>query len=249
MKDNFLYYQLMRDHRAMSVMIATKHSRSKALLFEDPKTKRTRALRYASNKESIFEDEQEGHVILEPIIFEDGVLKVDKKRHNLVKFLEHHPDNAINGGSLFKLRDFEAEAEDTERMLEIEYKAQDLSRKLTDDQYKAIHRTFSRDTDKLYASEIRKDVKLFARNNPVDFLDMIEDPSIEMNNIVATAIDENLVTFRRNNKEIFFNLKGNKKMITRVPEGVDHIQHFQEYLDSNDGLEDFKTLEEAVSEL
>ena len=249
MKDNFVYYQLLRDSRAMSVMIATKHSRSKPLLYEDSESKKTRALRYASNKDSIFEDEQEGHVILEPIIFEDGLLKVDKKRHNLLNFLDHHPDNLKNGGSLFKMRDFEAEAKDTERMLDIEYQAQELSRKLSDDQYIAIHRTFSRDTDKLYASEIRKDVKLFARNNPVDFLDMIEDPSVEMNSVIATAINEGLVNFRRNNREVFFNLKGNRKMITRVPEGVDHLKHFQDYLESNEGLEDFETLEQAVSEL
>jgi len=39
------------------------------------KENENRPLRYARNQKSPFEDEQDGNVILEPIVFEDGMLE------------------------------------------------------------------------------------------------------------------------------------------------------------------------------
>lgn len=256
MKDNFKYYQIVAKSKqnAMSVSIATKNSRSKPLLHEykDPKDKDapsvTRALRYAENKPSPFEDEQHGHVVLSPIIFEDGLLKVEKSRSNLIQFLDLHPDNLKNGGKLFKERDFEEEAREDEDFLDAEFKAQELARKLSGSEYEAIHRMISKDTDRLDSVEIRRDVKKFARNNPFDFLDMVDSPDLEKSEFMSTIISEELVTFRANG-QIHYNLPDNKKMITRTPKGQDSVLYFEEFLMTNEGLEALTILEEYIASM
>lgn len=250
MKSNTLYYQIVSEgkQKARSVMIATKNSRSKPLLFEDEKTGTTRALRYAENKPSPFEDEQTGQVILSPIIFEDGLLTVDKKRNNLIKFLDMHPDNVKNGGTLFKLRDFEEEARKYEAMLDIEDKARDIARDLTIDQCLAIHRVFSKDTNRLSSTEIRRDVRIYAKNNPEDFLSMIDDPEIELGGIVTRVFEDGLISLRKNESEIYFNLPNNKSLVTRVPKGKKPQQHLEEFFKRDEGLASLSIFENFLAE-
>ena len=52
-------YRLKRDAAPLSYMLSTKHTKRKALLYFDEETGVNRALRYARNQKSIFEDEQE----------------------------------------------------------------------------------------------------------------------------------------------------------------------------------------------
>jgi hypothetical protein len=248
MKDKVLYYQIVdkNKQRALSVMIATKNTRSKPLLYEDSESGVTRALRYAENKKTPFEDEQTGQVILSPIVFEDGVLKVEKSRHNLVQFLELHPDNVKNGGHLFKLRDFEEEASQSELILDIEDKARDMARELTMDQYLSVHRIISRNTDRLTSAEVRRDVRIYARNNPEDFLSIVDDPETELNGIVGRIFEENLVSLRKNNTEIYYNLPNNKSMVTRVPKGKKPQQHLEEFFKRDEGLSALSIFEESL---
>lgn len=249
MKDNTLYYQIVSTskQKARSVMIATKNSRSKPLLFEDEKTGTTRALRYAENKPSPFEDEQTGQVILSPIVFEDGLLKVDKKRNNLIQFLDLHPDNVKNGGSLFKLRDFEQEALAVHEELDLEDRARDIARDLTIDQCLAIHRIIGRNTDSLTSSEVRRDVRVYAKNNPEDFLSMVEDPDVELGGIVGRLFEEGLISLRKNDSEIYFNLPNSKSLVTRVPKGKNPQQHLEEFFKRDEGLDALTIFEDFLA--
>ena len=56
-----------------------------------------RELRYATNQNSPFVDEQKGEATIGHIIFEDGVLTVPKEKQNLQKLLSlYHPrKNAV----------------------------------------------------------------------------------------------------------------------------------------------------------
>ncbi len=60
-------------------MLASRNSRRFPLLWFDEEKGEQRALRYARNQQSPFEDEQDGNAILEPIVFEDGFFWREKK--------------------------------------------------------------------------------------------------------------------------------------------------------------------------
>ena len=88
-------YKLKRDAAPLSFMLASRHTKRYPLLWFDENTGENRALRYSRNQKSVFEDEQDGNAILEPIIFEDGFLNVPKNNQVLQKFLTLHPQNGI----------------------------------------------------------------------------------------------------------------------------------------------------------
>jgi hypothetical protein len=83
-------YKLTKDKAPLSYSIPSRNSKRKSLLWFDEETGMNRALRYSKNQKSIFEDEQDKNVILEPIVFEDGLLFVPKENQILQKFLAQH---------------------------------------------------------------------------------------------------------------------------------------------------------------
>ena len=89
-------YQLKGNKAPLAFMINSRNSRRKPLLYFDGT--RNRALRYSSNQGSPFQDEQDDNAILEPIVFEDGMLFVRKENPVLQEFLSYHPGN----GTLFE---------------------------------------------------------------------------------------------------------------------------------------------------
>ena len=127
MKSNTKVYRLTGGKTPLTCMIATKHSRSKELTWLDEEKKENRALRYATNQSSIFQDEQDGQARLGHIVFIDGTIVVEKRKMTLQQFLEYHPDNVKNGGTLFYEMNHEAEAKKEVEAMDLDFEAQKLS--------------------------------------------------------------------------------------------------------------------------
>ena len=88
-KDRF--YVLTDEMQPLTYMLASRNTRRFPLMHFDGKV--NRALRYARNQKSPFEDEKDGNILLDPIVFEDGFLSVPKTNQALQKFLELHHFN------------------------------------------------------------------------------------------------------------------------------------------------------------
>ena len=82
-----------------------------------------------------------------------------------------------------------------------------------------------------------------ARNNPKNFLDMMNDPQLRLNNIASKAISEGYFSLRNNRRDIYFNLPDNKKKLMGVPFNEDPIRVLASWLQSDDGLDVFQMLE------
>ena len=87
-------YKLLGDVAPLSYMLASRHTRRFPLLWFDEEKGENRALRYARNQKSPFEDEQDGNAVLEPVMFEDGMLSVPRTNQALQKFLYYHPSTS-----------------------------------------------------------------------------------------------------------------------------------------------------------
>ena len=87
-------YRLLNGN-PLSYTLASRNTQRFPLMWYDEKNNVNRPLRYASNQKSPFEDEQDGSAILEPIVFEDGLLRVPKNNPVLQEFLHYHPLNGI----------------------------------------------------------------------------------------------------------------------------------------------------------
>lgn len=241
-------YVLNQAKTPVSFFVQSRSNKRRQLLHFDEEKGINRALRYSKNQRSIFEDEQDGTAILEPIVMEDGKITVPKNNPLLQKFMDIHPDNTANGGTLFYEFDPQKIAEDRVRDLNLEVDALIAARGLDIDVMKSIARVYlGVDPDKMTSSEIKHDILLFAKNYPEELLDAIEDPDISVNDFSSRAFKEGYITFRAG-KDIHYNLSNNKKKILTVPFGERKEDVFMTWLKSNEGIEFYKYLEKEFSE-
>ena len=235
-------YKLRRDIAPLSYILPSRNSHRHPLMYFDGTS--NRALRYSPNQKSPFEDEQDKNVILEPIIFEDGFLKVPKTNPVLQYFLDIHPDNGLK----FEVVDNEKDAETELEVMNYEVDALIAAKQLGLSELERIGRVIlGRDVTKMSTAELKRDVLVYARNNPKEFLDTLNDPMTNISATVALMFDKGILGYR-GSKDVHFNLPNNKKRMLTVPYGEDRDYIVASYLQSDEGLETFKLLEPMLED-
>jgi len=233
-------YKLKDDVAPLSYMLPTRHTKRFPLLWFDEETGENRALRYSRNQKSIFEDEQDGNVILEPIVFEDGFLNVSKTNQTLQKFLSIHPLNGTRFVEINKEKDAKKDME----ILSVEVDALIEAKKMDIEQLETIGRVLLGDVSKLTTAELKRDMLVYARNYPHDFLNIIKDPQIKLQSTVQEFFDAGLLQSKK--QSIHFNLEKNKSRMVTIPAGEDPLAMVAEFLRSDEGIESLKLLEKTL---
>ena len=234
-------YKLTKNAAPLSFMLSTRHSRRKPLLYFDGKI--NRALRYASNQKSPFEDEQDGNAILEPIVFENGFLSVPKENQVLQHFLSIHPSN----GTVFIEVNKEQDAQGELETMNLEADAVLAARSMDVSQMEMVARVMlDINPDKLSSTELRRDMMILAKRYPAEFLEAVEDPEMDMYSKVTLMIQKGILGLRNNGRNVHYNLKNNKKRMMTVPFGEDPKTAIAAYLQSDEGIEVLKLLEKHL---
>jgi hypothetical protein len=232
-------YVLKRKTFPISFMLASRNTRNKPLLYFDSSKGLNRALRYAVNQKSPFEDEQDGNFILEPIIFEDGLLAVNKFNQVLQQFLEYHPDNGV----LFEEVDTQRDASNQVEMMYSQLDAQLAARDLDINTADALGRVLlGARVDRLTTEELRRDLMIYARNHPREFMNMLNDPELKLSDVAAKALQDGTFVLKNKKRDIYFNLPDNKNKLMGVPFGEDPVRLLVSWLQSNDGLDVYELL-------
>ena len=238
------FYKLKRDVAPLTYMLASRNSQRYPLLWFDEEKGINRPLRYARNQKSPFEDEQDGNAILEPIVFEDGVLFVPKTNQVLQKFLYYHPQRDMVFEEINKERDAQEELDYVEAALE----AQVIAKNLEFEKLVSVARVLlGSQAEKMSSIELKRDILLYAKENPVDFLDTLNDPMLEMQDTVYQFFNKNYLTFRNGNKDVYFNLPKNKKKLLTVPFGEDPYFIVASHFQSDEGVELYKLLKSRLN--
>ena len=236
-------YRLLRDVAPLSLMLSSHHSHRSPLLYFDEEKGVNRPLRYARNQKSPFEDEQDGNAIMEPIIFEDGFLHVQRSNQVLQHFLSYHPGNGQIFEEVNEAKDAAEELEIQELILD----AQLLARDLTITKLETVCRVvMGARADKMSTSELKRDVLVYARNYPAEFIDILNDPALQMYDDVVQIFDKGLLSLRNKNRDVYFNLKDNKTKILTVPYGEDAADIMASYFQTDDGVETYKLLKQML---
>ena len=239
-------YRLTGNQYPLSYMLASRHSSRSPLLHFDDEQGINRPLRYARNQRSPFEDEQDGNAIFEPIVFEDGMLMVEKQNQVLQQFLHYHPSNGMVFEEINNSRDASVELE----YVEAELNAQIEAKKITTDVNKltSVCRVLmGNGIDNMTIPELKRDILLYAKARPEDFMDTINDPMLELMDTIHQFMMAGFITFRNNNKDVYYNLPNNKKKMLTVPYGEDPNYIVGSFLQSDEGLEVFKLLKNKLS--
>jgi hypothetical protein len=228
----------------LSYTLASRNHPRFPLMHYDEKANVNRSLRYAVNQKSPFEDEQDGNAILEPVVFTDGLLHVPKNNPVLQQFLHYHPLNGIIFGEVDK----EKEASEEVYELNIEVDALIEARQLSIEQIEMITRVmFGKDPSTISTAELKRDILVFAKNDPKEFLSIINDPELKFHAKVRQFFDNKLLVLKNNEKEVWFNTATNKKKMMSVPFGDDAYEAAASYLQSDEGIDSLKMLDASMS--
>jgi hypothetical protein len=227
----------------LSYTLASRNHPRFPLMWFDEKNNQNRALRYSVNQKSPFEDEQDGNAIIEPIIFEDGFLRVPRTNPVLQEFLHYHPLNGNIFIEVDKEKDASIEVED----LNTEVDALVEARQLTLDQIETLTRVlFGKDPSTVSTAELKRDILVYAKTNPREFLNVLNDPELKFQAKVRLFFENKLLILRNSEKEVWFNTITNKKKMLSVPFGEDPYGMVAHYLQSDEGLDSLKMLESSL---
>ncbi len=229
----------------LSYTIASRNNPRFPLMWFDEDKGINRVLRYAINQNSPFEDEQDGNAIVEPIVFEDGFLTVPRTNVVLQKFLYYHPHN----GTLFAEVDKEKEASEDVKDLNIQVDALIEARSLDINQIEMIARVlFGTDPSLMSTPELKRDILIFAKRYPEEFLEAINDPELKFQAKVRTFFENSWITVRGNNKELWYNTSTNKKKMCSIPFESEPFDTAIAFLKSDEGIDGLKMLDMLLEE-
>jgi hypothetical protein len=95
-------------------------------------------------------------------------------------------------------------------------------------------------------AELKRDVFVYARNYPMSFLEMLNDPMLQLRNTCAKFFEYDLLKLKNKGRDIYFNLPQNKKKLLTVPFGENHIYILASYLQTDEGIEVLRLLENKI---
>ena len=233
---NRTYY--LRD--GLSPLTYTINSRS--IYWFDEEKGYERELKYTMNQKTPFVDEFKGDAILGHITFIDGVLSVPKEKQTLQKLLSlYHPQK----GRLFNEFDPVETAVDELKDIEIEIEALNVAKNLDIDLAEAVLRVEQGNkVSNMTSKEIKRDVLLYAKNNPSLFLELANDDNVQLRNFGIKAVEAGLLKLSADNRT--FNWGSNDRKIMTVPFDEHPYSALAAFFKTDEGLEIYKNIEKRL---
>lgn len=226
-------YLLKGSRTPIRYMISVKHTAAKPLTYFDGQM--NRALRWATNQITPFVDEQDGMATIEPIVFENGKLLVEDWNVNLQKFLMMHP----GFNKLFYEFDKEKNASQDLSTITTALDAQIACKELSIDELEAIARVAlpkSTMVSNMTSSELRRDMLIWSRNNPSQFMDLLNDENLKLRNIAVRAVESGILHVKDDNRTVVWGEDKRNKVIV-VPYGENVYSALGMFFKTDEGLD------------
>lgn len=235
-------YILLGNKAPITYTLASRHHSRNPLMWWDEEKGMSRELRYASNQNSPFKDEQDGFSTLKHIVFRNGSLFVPKSDQALQKLLSlYHPQKNLTYYEV----DAIAEAKDDLEDLELEITALNLAKDLDIDHSEAVLRVEQGSSvSKMTSSEIRRDILLFAKRNPATFIALVEDDNVQLRNFAIKAVEAGIISLSGDQRS--FHWGSNNKKLMSVPFDENPYSAFAAYLKTDEGVEVYKSIEKKL---
>ena len=236
-------YELTGHKRPIVYSMPTRHSKNVSLLYFDENKGHQRELRYATNQRSCFVDEQEGPVTLGRIVFRDGQLSVPKENIALQQLLSLYHPYTLEG----RIKEYkpEAIAEAQVENIESELEAMNLAKSMDIDQAEAIMRVeIGSMVTKMSSKELKRDLLVFARNNPQLFIELANDENVHLRNIGIRAVEADIISLSGDNRTFSFGSTGRKLMT--VPFDEHPYSALAAYFKTDEGMEVLNAIEKRL---
>ena len=233
------YYHLLNGQSPLTTRINSKHSSRKPLMWFDEEKQYNRELRYATNMKSPFMDEQKGTATLGHIVFHNGVLMVPRDKQALQKLLSlYHP----NRNKIYSERDEVVEAGNELDDLELQVEAMSMAINMDIDKAEAILRVeLGSAVSKMSSKELKRDLLLFAKSDPILFLDLVNDENVELRNFGIRATEMGIISLAQDQRTFTWASNGRKLM--NVPFDENPYSAMAAWFKTDEGVEVYKSIE------
>ena len=230
-------YYLRNGLKPLSYMI-----KSANIYYFDEQKGYERELKYCENQKTPFVDEMKGDQRLSHIIFRNGALYVEKTKTVLQKFLSmYHPDN----GSLFYEFEPVKEAVNEIERLELEADAILAARNMDIDMAEAVMRVeLGSKVSEMSSKELKRDLLLFARNNPDLLLELINDDNVQLRNYGIKATELGII--KLSNDQRTFKWGSNDRKLMTVPFDEHPYSALAAWFKTDEGMEIYSNIEKQL---
>ena len=202
-----------------------------------------RELKYTSNQRTSFVDEMKGEQRLEHIIFQNGGLFVPKNKTVLQKLLSlYHPHK----DKLFYEHKPAEVAEQQIDILELEVDALIAARDVDIDMAEAIMRVeIGSEVSNMSSKEVKRDLLLFAKENPALFLELASDDNVMLRNFGIKAVEARILKLSENQRDFLW-ASTNRKLFT-VPFEEHPYTALAAWFKTDEGMEIYANIEKRLN--
>lgn len=235
-------YFLKGKKNPLTHTINSRHTSKHPLLWFDEKTGEQHEIRYATNQTSPLKTYQKGEATLGHIIFKNGSLFVPKQKQNLQKLLSiYHPAK----NKLYTEHNPIVIAEDQLSLLDMQIDALNLAREMDIDFAEAILRVeLGSAVTKMSSKELKRDVLLFAKNNPKLFIELANDDNVQLRNFAIRASEAGIIKLSQDQRTFTWGANGRKLM--NVPFDENPYSAFAAFLKTDEGVEIYKSIDKKL---
>ena len=202
-----------------------------------------RELKYCENQRTPFVDEMKGDQRLAHVIFRNGALFVEKEKTVLQKLLSlYHPHKGV----IYTEYQPEVEAGEEIEVLELEADAIISARNMDLDMGEAILRVeHGSSVSKMSSKELKRDLLVFARNNPSLFLELAADDNVQLRNFGIKATELGII--KLSNDQRNFVWASNNRPIMVVPFDEHPYTALAHWFKTDEGMEIYTNIEKRLN--
>jgi uncharacterized protein YuzE len=202
-----------------------------------------RELKYCSNQKTSFVDEMKGDQRLEHIIFRSGSLFVPKEKTVLQKLLSlYHPHK----DKLYIEHQPSKLAADEIELLNEQVDALTAARNIDIDMAEAIMRVeIGSEVSNLSSKELKRDLLLFARNNPKLFLELADDENVILRNFGIRAVENGILRLSQDQRNFLWGSNGRK--IMTIPFDEHPYTALAHWFKTDEGMEVYANIDKRLN--
>ena len=219
------------------------HLRCTNLYYFDEDKGYEREITYSRNQTTPFVDEMKGDIRREHIWFRDGTLYVPKTNTTLQKFLSiYHPQ----AGKKYYEVDKKQDAANEVDWIMIELEAMNLAQSMTIDEAEAVMRVeVGSKVSEMSSKELKRDLLVFAKKNPLLFLDVAQDDNIHLRNIGIKATEQGII--RMSNDQRHFSWGSTDRKLMTVPFDEHPYSALAQWFKTDEGMETLSSVEKRLN--
>ena len=220
----------------------SKSIRATGIYYFDEEKGYERELKHTKNQRTSFVDEMKGDQRLEHIIFRAGVLFVPKEKTVLQKLLTlYHPHR---DKVYYELKP-QAIAASQIDWLEMEVEALNAAMNLDIDMAEAVMRVeIGSKVSKMSSKELKRDLLLYAKKNPVLFLELVNDDNVVLRNFGIKATELGIIKLSSDQRT--FSWGTNDRKLMTVPFDEHPYSALAQWFKTDEGMEIYSNIEKRL---